>query len=239
VETFLRNAQRPLLLAGAGVSTESGVPDYRSPEGAYSKGHRPMRDHEFRSSEANRRRYWARSFLGWRDISSSALPNQAHRAITHLIRNGWASNLVTQNVDRLDLRAGSPPNRILELHGTTHEVVCLHCNSMECRHNLQERLKQHNPNILQEPDGDFDPRRLQRPDGDAEIGYVDYSQVWAFRSPSIILSHTSSPTQRYACASFQCSSMFLLVSTAAACLCPTSSSSEGVCQKRKWIGHAP
>lgn len=177
VEQFLLNARRTLLLAGAGTSTESGVPDYRSPDGAYAKGHRPMRDHEFRRSEMNRRRYWARSFLGWKDISRSAVPNQAHRSTATLVQNGWASGLLTQNVDRLDLRAGTPPDRLLELHGTTHEVFCLHCGSTECRHNLQDRLKQRNPMLLQEPSGGLDPRRLQRPDGDAEIGYIDYTQV--------------------------------------------------------------
>ncbi|PRW58627.1 NAD-dependent deacylase SRT2 [Chlorella sorokiniana] len=139
----LQSARGALVLTGAGCSTESGVPDYRGPAGAYTvSSFKPMTHQQFMASEENRARYWARSFAGWHKFSS-VRPNSAHDGIARLQHAGWARALITQNVDRLHQKAGSPS--ALELHGTTHEVVCLDCGRLSCRHEFQELLAALNP----------------------------------------------------------------------------------------------
>ncbi|CAI5958588.1 unnamed protein product [Closterium sp. NIES-64] len=139
---FVAGSRRLLVLTGAGVSTESGIPDYRSPGGAYSKGYKPMIHQDFVRSLSARRRYWARSFIGWRRFSA-ARPGTAHRALARLHARGrLEGGIITQNVDRLHHIAGSPA---LELHGTTHEVVCMECGDISCRRIFQERIKGANP----------------------------------------------------------------------------------------------
>ncbi|CAI5530139.1 unnamed protein product [Closterium sp. Naga37s-1] len=139
---FVADSRRLLVLTGAGVSTESGIPDYRSPGGAYSKGYKPMIHQDFVRSLSARRRYWARSFIGWRRFSA-ARPGTAHRALARLHARGrLEGGIITQNVDRLHHIAGSPA---LELHGTTHEVVCMNCGDISCRRTFQERIKEANP----------------------------------------------------------------------------------------------
>jgi NAD-dependent deacetylase sirtuin 4 len=160
-------------LTGAGVSTESGIPDYRSPE-ALAKARRPIHGPEFVRSEGVRRRYWARSALGWERMRG-AEPNAGHRALASLEENGVVSHVITQNVDRLHRKGGS--RRVTELHGALAEVGCLSCGVLEDRDALQARLLALNPG--------WTSRDVQTaPDGDAELSLAE---VEAFRIPDCAL----------------------------------------------------
>ncbi len=144
-------------LTGAGLSTESGIPDYRSPE-ALARPRRPIQGPEFVRSEAVRRRYWARSMVGWERMGL-AEPNVGHRAIAALERAGVIAHVITQNVDRLHRKAGS--RRVTELHGALAEVGCLACRVVEDRDAFQARLLAANPgwtssDVQIAPDGDAD-----------------------------------------------------------------------------------
>ena len=146
-----------IVLTGAGLSTESGIPDYRSPE-ALAKPRRPIHGPDFVRSEAVRRRYWARSALGWERIRS-AEPNDGHRALAALERSGVVVHVITQNVDRLHRKGGS--RNVTELHGALAEVRCLACGALEDRDALQERMLLLNPGWTSRdaptaPDGDAD-----------------------------------------------------------------------------------
>jgi NAD+-dependent protein deacetylase sirtuin 4 len=152
-------------LTGAGLSTESGIPDYRSPE-ALARSRRPIHGPEFVRSEAVRRRYWARSALGWESMRS-AEPNDGHRALAALERSGVVVHVITQNVDRLHRRGGS--RNVTELHGALAEVGCLACGALEDRDALQQRIFELNPgwtssDVPVAPDGDADlpPDRVER-----------------------------------------------------------------------------
>jgi len=135
------SVKRLLVITGAGISTHSGIPDYRSPNGSYSRGHKPIQHHEFVKSEAMRRRYWARSYVGFQYFSL-ARPNAAHRALAELEAHGRVHGLVTQNVDGLHIQAGQ--QRVLDLHGRIDLVDCLDCGAQTTRASLQDRLREHN-----------------------------------------------------------------------------------------------
>ena len=141
-KALVQGSSRLVVLTGAGCSTESGVPDYRGPQGAYSTGFKPMTHQQFMSSEASRSRYWARSYAGWHEFSHVA-PNAAHEALARLQARGWLGAILTQNVDRLHQAAGA--GSVLELHGTTHLVECMACGNITDRQALQERLSELNP----------------------------------------------------------------------------------------------
>jgi NAD-dependent SIR2 family protein deacetylase len=145
------------MLTGAGCSTESGIPDYRGPETKH-RPRNPIQHREFVTSEATRRRYWARSAIGWPRMAG-ARPNAAHHAIAALEAAGHLTGLITQNVDRLHTKAGS--RDVLELHGALAEVRCLDCNAREAREALQRRILELNPSLATRevtiaPDGDAD-----------------------------------------------------------------------------------
>lgn len=146
-----------VVLSGAGLSTESGVPDYRGPRAAGARRPEPMSFAEFKASAAARRRYWARSHSGWPVIARAA-PNAGHRAITVLQRTGFLNGIITQNVDGLHQASGA--DQVLDLHGRLHRVVCLSCRASTSRHDLQERLTAANPGrtgvARVQPDGDVD-----------------------------------------------------------------------------------
>jgi NAD-dependent SIR2 family protein deacetylase len=147
-------------LTGAGISTESGIPDYRGPE-TRRRARNPVRYNAFLDNEAARRRYWARSFLGWPKIRD-AKPNAAHRTLSSLEAAGLCLGVITQNVDRLHEKAGS--KSVVELHGGLHRVRCLSCHRMEDREALQGRIFDANPrwNATIEdvaPDGDVEISR--------------------------------------------------------------------------------
>ncbi|XP_035550264.1 NAD-dependent protein deacylase SRT2 isoform X2 [Juglans regia] len=170
---FFDQSTKLTALTGAGISTECGIPDYRSPNGAYSSGFKPITHQEFLRSSRARRRYWARSYAGWRRFSA-ALPGAAHMALASLERAGRINFMITQNVDRLHHRAGSNP---LELHGTVYTVVCLDCSFSFNRNLFQEQVKELNPKWAAaiesldfgSPGSDKSFGMKQRPDGDIEI----------------------------------------------------------------------
>lgn len=145
-------------LTGAGVSTESGIPDYRSPA-ALARPRRPVQGPEFVRSPAVRQRYWARAAVGWERFREAA-PGASHHALARLERAGLVRALITQNVDRLHHAAGSV--NVHELHGALDEVVCLGCGALEPRDALQVRITALNPGYL-------DRLAPMAPDGDAEL----------------------------------------------------------------------
>jgi NAD-dependent SIR2 family protein deacetylase len=116
---------RTLVLTGAGLSTASGIPDYRDRDGV-RRGRQPIQGPEFRRSQAVQCRYWARSMVGW-PVLAQARPNAGHDALAALEAAGHLGALLTQNVDGLHQRAGS--HAVLELHGNIHSVVCLACRT--------------------------------------------------------------------------------------------------------------
>eukprot|EP00252_Welwitschia_mirabilis_P004999 TRINITY_DN15383_c0_g1_i2.p1 TRINITY_DN15383_c0_g1~~TRINITY_DN15383_c0_g1_i2.p1 ORF type:complete len:304 (-),score=51.28 TRINITY_DN15383_c0_g1_i2:164-1075(-) len=141
---FVNDSKKLVVLTGAGASTECGIPDYRSPHGAYSSGFKPITHQEFVRSEKARRRYWARSYAGWQKFNS-VQPGATHKALANLEKKGRVYGMITQNVDRLHQKAGSNP---IELHGTTHYVVCLSCGCITDRHLFQDRVKALNPEVV-------------------------------------------------------------------------------------------
>ena len=144
-----------LVLSGAGLSTESGIPDYRGPTGLARRA-TPMTYQTFTASQDARRRYWARSHLGWRHIGQ-AVPNLGHHAVAELGRRRLLAGVITQNVDGLHQAAGAAD--VTELHGSLHRVVCLSCGQRTARTDLHRRLAAANPGwdagpALINPDGD-------------------------------------------------------------------------------------
>ena len=159
-----------LVLSGAGVSTGSGIPDYRDEHGNWKRSP-PIQFREFTEKDASRRRYWARSLLGFR-VLGEAQPNGAHLALAELERQGRVSGIVTQNVDGLHQAAGA--RTVVDLHGRIDQVVCLSCGEQSPRAALQLELARLNPEWTSLP------ARIA-PDGDADPGELDTSD---FRVPS-------------------------------------------------------
>ncbi|AIV32260.1 MULTISPECIES: NAD-dependent protein deacetylase [Streptomyces] len=146
-----------LVLSGAGISTESGIPDYRGEGGSLSR-HTPMTYQDFTGSSDARRRYWARSHLGWRTFGR-ARPNAGHRSVAAFGRHGLLTGVITQNVDGLHQAAGSED--VVELHGSLDRVVCLSCGAFSPRRELARRLEEVNAGFSPvaagiNPDGDAD-----------------------------------------------------------------------------------
>lgn len=165
---FLSRHRNVLALTGAGMSTASGIPDYRDKDGV-RRGRAPVQGPEFRRSEAVRRRYWARSMVGWPTLAQAA-PNAGHRALAQLEQGARLAGVITQNVDGLHQRAGSV--NLIELHGNIHAVVCLDCCRQYARRDIQARLLEANPalaNAVAQP----------LPDGDAHLepDALDYFHV--------------------------------------------------------------
>lgn len=148
---------RVVVLSGAGISTESGIPDYRGESGSLRR-HTPMTYDEFTTSVEGRRRYWARSHLGWRTIAR-AEPNSGHHAVAALREAGLLSGVITQNVDGLHRAAGT--RGVVELHGNLDRVICLGCRRTTPREELDDRLRTANPHFGGtathiNPDGDVE-----------------------------------------------------------------------------------
>jgi NAD-dependent SIR2 family protein deacetylase len=150
--------RRVVVLSGAGLSTESGIPDYRGAEGSLRR-HTPMTYDEFVGSPDGRQRYWARSHLGWRTIARAA-PNDGHRAVSALRASGHVSGIITQNVDGLHQAAGAAD--AVELHGSLDRVICLDCGRTSPREELDRRLRAANPAF------EGAATRIN-PDGDVEL----------------------------------------------------------------------
>jgi len=160
------------VLTGAGLSTESGIPDYRGATGSLRR-HTPMTYQDFVVSAAGRQRYWARSHLGWRTITG-ARPNVGHYAVAALEVAGHVSGVITQNVDGLHRAAGSPD--AIELHGGLDRVICVTCGTLSTREELDERLHAANPGFQ-----DRIANAPVNPDGDVEL---DDSLVAGFKIAS-------------------------------------------------------
>lgn len=152
------------MLSGAGCSTGSGIPDYRDARGEWKRA-QPMTWQVFTADPAARRRYWARSLVGWPRMGR-ALPNDAHHALVGLEQRGRLALLLTQNVDGLHQRAGS--RAVIDLHGRLDTVVCLACDARSEREPFQRRLQAMNP-------GWSERRAELLPDGDAALDETDFS----------------------------------------------------------------
>ena len=139
----LLSGRRIAVLTGAGISTDSSIPDYRGPD---SPSANPMTIRQFITSPDYRRRYWARNHLGWRHMAQTE-PNAGHRALCALERAGVVTGVITQNVDLLHTKAGS--SRVINLHGTYAQVICLDCGRTMTRAALAELLEQANPGFTE------------------------------------------------------------------------------------------
>jgi NAD-dependent SIR2 family protein deacetylase len=164
LERFVARHERLFVLTGAGCSTASGIPDYRDDNGDWKRA-RPVTLQAFLADEHTRKRYWARSLLGWRRMRI-AQPNDAHRSLAALETNGRVEQLVTQNVDGLHQAAGS--RRVIDLHGRVDEIVCLGCGRRGPREQLQIELAARNPAFA-------DLVALEAPDGDADLEGVEFA----------------------------------------------------------------
>jgi NAD-dependent SIR2 family protein deacetylase len=151
---------RVAVLTGAGVSTDSGIPDYRG-KGAPKRT--PMTIQQFTSAESFRKRYWAGSYLGWARFTA-AEPNHGHRVLASLEQAGVVNGVITQNVDGLHSKAGT--KHLVEVHGTVERVVCLVCGQTYARASIAERIEAANPWFV------GGPAPKLNPDGDAEVGDV-------------------------------------------------------------------
>ena len=164
LQDFLAAHPRLFVLTGAGVSTNSGIPDYRDADGHWKRA-QPVTYQAFTGSLLTRQRYWARSLIGWRRFGR-VQPNDAHRALARLEATGRCELLLTQNVDRLHQAAGSV--RVVDLHGRLDHVRCLACDHILPREAFQQTLIQLNPawDALD---------AVEAPDGDADLEGVDFS----------------------------------------------------------------
>jgi NAD-dependent SIR2 family protein deacetylase len=164
LKAFIHRHRRLFVLTGAGCSVNSGIPDYRDANGE-CKRTPPVRFQAFVADEVTRRRYWARSMVGWRRFGQ-ARPNGAHHALARLEANGQCEMLLTQNVDRLHQAAGS--REVIDLHGRLDLVRCMTCLATDRRVNFQDRLTRLNTAWT-----DLDATAL--PDGDADLDQIDFS----------------------------------------------------------------
>jgi NAD-dependent SIR2 family protein deacetylase len=164
LQEFVDRHRRLFILTGAGCSTRSGIPDYRDADGKWKRV-QPVTYQAFMGEEKTRRRYWARSLIGWRRIRR-ARPNDAHRALARLEAMGRSELLLTQNVDRLHQMAGS--TWVIDLHGRIDLVRCMGCERRMSRDELQDELGRRNPGWL-----DLDA--ADAPDGDADLESADFS----------------------------------------------------------------
>lgn len=172
VAGFLDRHPRALVLTGAGLSTASGIPDYRDADGN-RRGKPPIHGPDFRKSEYVQRRYWARSMIGW-PVLARARPNAGHVAIAGLEAIGRIGSVLTQNVDGLHGQAGS--QGVLELHGNIHSVACLECSALFPRAFVQDQLERANPHMT-------GANATPLPDGDAA---VEPAELADFRLPHCI-----------------------------------------------------
>ena len=187
--------QEILCITGAGLSTESGIADYRGHQGSYYKGHKPMVHDHFMQSEYQRKRYWGRGMVGWTPFAS-AQPNAGHFALTALEQKGKLGvtvphspeldqeepsptssttvSVITQNVDALHSRAGT--RHVIELHGRSERVKCMNCGATRDRADLHLEMETFNEEWLRDARAELD-RTALRPDGDAAVQESDYNEI--------------------------------------------------------------
>ncbi len=192
---FLSATDSVAVITGAGVSTGSGIPDYRDPAGEW-KIRKPIEFGPFKRSATIRKRYWARSYVGWQRFGR-ARPNDAHRALAALELAGKIDTLVTQNVDGLHRRAGS--RNVIDLHGDLGQVRCLCCDVVSARADYQQQLRRANPGWHAEV------FRFQ-PDGDAELAednhrdfhVADCNRCGGIVKPDVVMFGEAVPKARVA-----------------------------------------
>jgi NAD-dependent SIR2 family protein deacetylase len=190
---FLAGTETLAVLSGAGVSTASGIPDYRDRNGDW-KHAQPIQYQDFVRDTKFQQRYWARSYVGWQRFSN-AQPNAAHYALADLEAKGKVETLITQNVDRLHSAAGS--RRVIDLHGDLGKVRCLNCNKIYARFDYQQELKDANPGWHAEV-------FRYTPDGDAELAdnshhefsVPDCVQCDGVVKPDVVMFGESVPKER-------------------------------------------
>ncbi len=188
--------RRIAVLTGAGISTDSGIPDYRGPDTPPSN---PMTIRQFTSDPVFRQRYWARNHVGWRHMDDT-LPNAGHRALAALEDAGVVSGLITQNVDLLHTKAGS--RNVIDLHGTYARVVCLDCGHTMSRAVLAEQLEALNPGFIERAEaiGGL----AAAPDADAVVAdtasfrYLDCPHCGGMLKPDIVYFGESVPKETVA-----------------------------------------
>jgi NAD-dependent SIR2 family protein deacetylase len=176
--------RRVAMLTGAGISTDSGIPDYRGPDSPPSN---PMTIRQFTSDPVFRQRYWARNHVGWRHMDET-LPNAGHRAVAALERDGLVTGVITQNVDLLHTKAGS--RNVINLHGTYARVICLSCGQSRSRAALAKELDALNPGFTErvEAVGGL----AVAPDADAVVAdtasfrYLDCASCGGMLKPGIV-----------------------------------------------------
>lgn len=199
LKEWISSKKSVLCITGAGLSTDSGIVDYRGFKGSYHSGHKPMIHSDFINRENARKRYWGRSLVGWRSFAETQ-PNTGHLALTELESMGMIGvefkpstssgsdskrlSIITQNVDRLHSKAGT--KNIIELHGRSDDLVCLNCGNHESRWQFHTLLETINSDFLIRNKILNDPvsnqtettkeRYKMRPDGDAEI-LTDFSDM--------------------------------------------------------------
>lgn len=193
LKNFLEQTDSLVVLSGAGVSTGSGIPDYRDGNGDW-KHAQPIQYGEFMGSEQARRRYWARSYIGWRRFSG-AKPNRAHHALARLEDAGKVDTVITQNVDRLHTAAGH--QNVIDLHGDLSKVRCMNCAAITERDDFQVALERANPGWTAEAkhfraDGDAEL------DDDAEAGFAvpDCDSCGGIQKPDVVMFGENVPKKR-------------------------------------------
>ena len=190
----LLHGRRVAVLTGAGMSTDSGIPDYRGPDSPPSN---PMTIRQFTSDRAFRQRYWARNHVGWRHMDET-LPNAGHRALAELEHAGVVSGVITQNVDLLHTKAGS--RTVINLHGTYAQVICLDCGNTMSRAALAELLEAANPGFAERAEavGGI----AVAPDADAVVGdttsfrTIDCGYCGGMLKPDIVYFGENVPKDR-------------------------------------------
>ena len=176
--------RRFAVLTGAGISTDSGIPDYRGPDSPPSN---PMTIGQFTSDPLFRQRYWARNHVGWRHMDDTA-PNAGHRALAALEHAGLVTGVITQNVDLLHTKAGS--RNVVNLHGSYAQVLCLGCGYTISRAALAERLEALNPGFIERAEAVG--RLAVAPDADAVVAdtasfrYLDCPRCTGILKPDIV-----------------------------------------------------
>lgn len=186
--------RRVAVVTGAGMSTDSGIPDYRGPDSPPSN---PMTIGQFRSDPVFRQRYWARNHVGWRHMDDT-VPNAGHRALAQLEHDGVLTGVITQNVDLLHTKAGS--RTVIDLHGTYRRVVCLNCGHTMTREALADELEALNPGFAERAEqvGGI----AVAPDADAVITdtssfrYLDCPRCGGMLKPDIVYFGESVPKER-------------------------------------------
>ena len=170
LSALLRQHRPWTVVTGAGISTGSGIPDYRDERGAWKRP-APVQFQDFMAHASTRQRYWARSLAGW-PVFSQAQPNTAHAALAQLERAGWVQAVITQNVDGLHQQAGS--RHVVDLHGRLDQVICMGCGATSGRADFQTQLLAANPHWQHH-------HAPAAPDGDADLSGVDFA---AFEVPA-------------------------------------------------------